>query len=85
MTMPCDRYSNRRIDRQITQRMGFLGRPAQYAGKFSRIDDLEEKIGPLETILLNKDAYLNLASGMVLVWVVLKNQSFTCLPLRWNP
>jgi pyruvate-ferredoxin/flavodoxin oxidoreductase len=27
--------------------------------KFSRIDDLEEKIGPLETILLNKDAYLN--------------------------
>ena len=24
---------------------------------------LEEKIGPLETILLNKDAYLNFASG----------------------
>lgn len=31
--------------------------------KFKRIDDLEEKIGPLETILLNKDAYLNFASG----------------------
>lgn len=31
--------------------------------KYNRIDDLEEKIGPLETILLNKDAYLNLASG----------------------
>jgi pyruvate-ferredoxin/flavodoxin oxidoreductase len=31
--------------------------------KFSRIDDLEEKIGALETILLNKDAYLNLASA----------------------
>ncbi len=31
--------------------------------KFKRVDDLEEKIGPLETILLNKDAYLNLASG----------------------
>ncbi|WP_220473411.1 2-oxoacid:acceptor oxidoreductase family protein [Flagellimonas lutimaris] len=31
--------------------------------KFNRIDDLEEKIGPLETILLNKDAYLNFASG----------------------
>ena len=31
--------------------------------KYSRIDDLEEKIGPLETILLNKDAYLNFASG----------------------
>ncbi|MEP0368301.1 MAG: 2-oxoacid:acceptor oxidoreductase family protein [Cyclobacteriaceae bacterium] len=31
--------------------------------KFNRISDLEEKIGPLETILLNKDAYLNMASG----------------------
>ncbi|MGB5509210.1 MAG: 2-oxoacid:acceptor oxidoreductase family protein, partial [Robiginitalea sp.] len=31
--------------------------------KFNRIDDLEEKIGPLETLLLNKDAYLNFASG----------------------
>jgi len=31
--------------------------------KFKRIDDLEQKIGPLETILLNKDAYLNFASG----------------------
>ncbi|MEO1260990.1 MAG: 2-oxoacid:acceptor oxidoreductase family protein [Bacteroidota bacterium] len=31
--------------------------------KYNRIDDLEEKIGPLETILLNKDAYQNLASG----------------------
>lgn len=31
--------------------------------KFNRIDDLEEKIGPLETILLNKDAYLSFASG----------------------
>jgi pyruvate-ferredoxin/flavodoxin oxidoreductase len=31
--------------------------------KFNRIDDLEEKIGPLETILLNKEAYLQFASG----------------------
>lgn len=31
--------------------------------KFNRIDNLEEKIGPLETLLLNKDAYLKLASG----------------------
>ena len=31
--------------------------------KFNRIDDLEEKIGPLETILLNKDAYQSFASG----------------------
>ncbi len=31
--------------------------------KYNRIDDLEEKIGPLETILLNKDAYLQLASS----------------------
>lgn len=31
--------------------------------QYNRIDDLEEKIGPLETILLNKDAYLNFASG----------------------
>ena len=31
--------------------------------KYNRIDDLEQKIGPLETILLNKDAYLNFASG----------------------
>ncbi|WP_053405808.1 2-oxoacid:acceptor oxidoreductase family protein [Persicobacter sp. CCB-QB2] len=31
--------------------------------KYNRIDDLEEKIGPLETLLLNKDAYLNFASG----------------------
>ena len=31
--------------------------------KYNRIDDLEEKIGPLETILLNKDAYLNFSSG----------------------
>jgi pyruvate-ferredoxin/flavodoxin oxidoreductase len=31
--------------------------------KFNRIDDLEEKIGPLETMLLNKDAYLKFASG----------------------
>jgi len=30
---------------------------------FNRIDDLEEKIGPLETLLLNKDAYLKFASG----------------------
>ncbi len=31
--------------------------------KYNRIDDLEEKIGPLETILLNKEAYLKFASG----------------------
>jgi pyruvate-ferredoxin/flavodoxin oxidoreductase len=31
--------------------------------KYNRIDDLEEKIGPLKTLLLNKDAYLNFASG----------------------
>lgn len=31
--------------------------------KFNRIDSLEEKIGPLETILLNKDAYQHFASG----------------------
>ncbi|WP_258104369.1 2-oxoacid:acceptor oxidoreductase family protein [Marinoscillum sp. MHG1-6] len=31
--------------------------------KFNRIDDLEQKIGPLETILLNKEAYLHFASG----------------------
>lgn len=31
--------------------------------KYNRIDSLEEKIGPLETILLNKNAYLNFASG----------------------
>ena len=31
--------------------------------KFNRIDDLEEKIGPLESILLNKEAYLQFASG----------------------
>ena len=31
--------------------------------KYKRIDDLEEKIGPLETMLLNKDAYLKFASG----------------------
>ena len=31
--------------------------------KFNRIDDLEEKIGPLETILLDKNAYLSFASG----------------------
>lgn len=31
--------------------------------KYSRIDDFEEKIGALETMLLNKDAYLQFASG----------------------
>jgi pyruvate-ferredoxin/flavodoxin oxidoreductase len=31
--------------------------------KYNRIDSLEEKIGPLQTILLNKDAYLNFTSG----------------------
>lgn len=31
--------------------------------QFNRIDNLEEKIGPLETLLLNKDAYLQFASG----------------------
>jgi len=31
--------------------------------KYNRIDDLEEKIGPLETILLNKEAYQSLASS----------------------
>lgn len=31
--------------------------------KYSRIDDLEEKIGALETILLNKDAYGSFTSG----------------------
>lgn len=31
--------------------------------KYNRIDDLEEKIGPLESILLNKEAYLQFASG----------------------
>ncbi len=31
--------------------------------KYNRIDNLEEKIGPLETILLNKEAYLNFSSG----------------------
>ena len=31
--------------------------------KYNRIDDLEEKIGPLETILLNKEAYSAFASG----------------------
>jgi len=31
--------------------------------KFNRVDNLEEKIGPLETILLDKEAYLSFASG----------------------
>ncbi|HSI78281.1 MAG TPA: 2-oxoacid:acceptor oxidoreductase family protein [Lunatimonas sp.] len=31
--------------------------------KFNRVDDLEEKIGPLETILLDKNAYQSFASG----------------------
>ncbi len=31
--------------------------------EYSRIDNLEEKIGALETLLLNKEAYMNLASG----------------------
>lgn len=31
--------------------------------KYNRIDSLEEKIGPLETMLLNKDAYQRFASG----------------------
>ncbi|WP_205727971.1 2-oxoacid:acceptor oxidoreductase family protein [Flammeovirga pectinis] len=31
--------------------------------KYNRIDDLEEKIGPLETLLLNKEAYGKFASG----------------------
>lgn len=31
--------------------------------QFNRIDDLNEKIGPLETLLLNKEAYLGLSSG----------------------
>ncbi len=31
--------------------------------KFNRIDDLEEKIGALETILLDKSAYLDFVSG----------------------
>ena len=31
--------------------------------KFIRVDDLEEGIGALETILLDKDAYLPFASG----------------------
>ena len=31
--------------------------------KYSRIDDLEEKIGALETMLLNKEAYLDFTSG----------------------
>ena len=31
--------------------------------KYSRVDDLEEKIGALETILLDKSAYLSFASG----------------------
>ena len=31
--------------------------------KYHRIDDLEEKIGPLETMLLDKNAYLDFASG----------------------
>ncbi len=31
--------------------------------KYNRIDDLEEKIGPLETMLLNKEAYQSFASG----------------------
>ncbi|MFW2404529.1 MAG: 2-oxoacid:acceptor oxidoreductase family protein [Gammaproteobacteria bacterium] len=32
-------------------------------GKYARVDNLEEGIGALETILLNKDAYLPFASG----------------------
>jgi pyruvate-ferredoxin/flavodoxin oxidoreductase len=31
--------------------------------KFNRVDNLEEKIGPLETILLDKSAYQSFASG----------------------
>ncbi len=31
--------------------------------QYNRIDDLEEKIGALQTILLNKEAYLSFASG----------------------
>jgi pyruvate-ferredoxin/flavodoxin oxidoreductase len=31
--------------------------------KFNRIDDLEEKVGALDTMLLNKETYLSFASG----------------------
>ncbi|MDX1406493.1 MAG: 2-oxoacid:acceptor oxidoreductase family protein [Saprospiraceae bacterium] len=50
------------VDRLRTQWDFWMDLPTT-PEKYHRIDDLEEKIGPLETILLNKDAYLSFASG----------------------
>ncbi len=48
---------------RLREEWDFWGDLPTTPDKYNRIDDLEEKIGPLETILLNKDAYLNFASG----------------------
>ncbi len=48
---------------RLRREWDFWGDLPNTPDKYNRIDDLEEKIGPLETILLNKDAYLKFASG----------------------
>ncbi|MGD7036161.1 2-oxoacid:acceptor oxidoreductase family protein [Alkalicoccus sp. WONF2802] len=48
---------------KLREEWGFWSDLPNTPKKFHRVDDLEEKIGPLETILLDKGAYQSFASG----------------------
>lgn len=48
---------------RLRKEWDFWGDLPTTSDKYNRVDDLEEKIGPLETILLKKEAYQSFASG----------------------
>jgi pyruvate-ferredoxin/flavodoxin oxidoreductase len=63
MTTPPSRRRPR-IRPQPQGRVGILARPADHTPKdFIRIDDIDEKIGALETMLLDKSVYQSMACG----------------------
>ncbi len=49
--------------KQLREQWSFWNDLPNTPQKYIRVDDLEQGIGALETILLDKDAYLNLTSG----------------------
>ena len=63
-TTRCDRCADRRIGRTATRAMGLSGSTCPpHPEKYIRVDDIEEGIGALETILLDKTSYLSFTSG----------------------
>jgi hypothetical protein len=67
-------HADHRFGQAAARALGPLDRPAEHAQKYIRVDDLEERIGTLETILLDKSNYLPSPAATAPAWVARKRR-----------